>query len=220
MDGTHFSELFSAYAAGRLDPAFALMVETQSAIRADVRLSLATGEALAGALLEGEAPAGLSAGAVDRAMAAIDALEAEDARARTAAKLAGTAMDELLALPEPLREHALAAAGQRGWKGTAPGIRRMALVTGSELEVELYRIEPGARVPKHTHAGSEYTLCVSGGFSDETGSFGPGDLAVKGPDDTHTPVGDDGEVCFALAIRDGGLRFTGVMGVIQRLLGA
>ena len=34
------------------------------------------------------------------------------------------------------------------------------------------------------------------------------------------PVGDEGEVCYALAVRDGGLRFTGMMGFLQRLLGA
>jgi putative transcriptional regulator len=26
-------------------------------------------------------------------------------------------------------------------------------------------------------------------------------------------------VCYALAVRDGGLRFTGLMGVVQRLIG-
>ncbi len=33
------------------------------------------------------------------------------------------------------------------------------------------------------------------------------------------PVGDAGEPCYALAVRDAGLRFTGAMGLVQRVLG-
>ena len=39
-----FSELYSAYAAGRLDPAFALLLETQSMLRPDVRGALAVSD--------------------------------------------------------------------------------------------------------------------------------------------------------------------------------
>ncbi|MEZ5997441.1 MAG: ChrR family anti-sigma-E factor [Hyphomonas sp.] len=216
MDGTRFSELYSAYAAGRLDPAFALMVETQGALRPDVRQSVAASEAVAGAFLEQQAATGLKEDALDRAFAAIDALETADIRTPARPPAANPELD---ALPDPLRALAAEAAGKGGWKMAAPGIRRLALDAGSALDMELYRIEPGARVPRHTHSGSEYTLVVSGGFSDETGSFGPGDMVVKGPDDTHQPVGDADGICFALAIRDGGLKFTGMMGVIQRLFG-
>ena len=61
---------------------------------------------------------------------------------------------------------------------------------------------------------------MAGGFSDERGSYGPGEVVINGPSDLHQPVGDEGEVCYALAVRDGGLRFTGVMGLLQRLMGA
>jgi putative transcriptional regulator len=87
------------------------------------------------------------------------------------------------------------------------------------MEVELYRIQPDATIPRHTHGGQEFTLVLAGGYTDETGSFGPGDLAVKGPEDTHQPVGDSGEICFALIVRDGAIRLTGAMGVVQRMLG-
>jgi putative transcriptional regulator len=45
-------------------------------------------------------------------------------------------------------------------------------------------------------------------------------VVINGTDDYHQPVGDEGEVCYALAVRDGGLHFTGVMGFIQRTLRA
>lgn len=215
-----FSELYAAYAAGCVDPAYALMVETQSALRPDIRRSLAASEMISASLLESAPEADLSEGALDRALAAIDALGADDAVSVQAGRAAGGALSELLALPEPLRTAALDAAGGEGWKFRGPGIKRLKLDIESKLETELYRIVPGGRIPRHTHSGREYTLVVSGGFTDEKGSYGPGDTAVADAGDFHRPVGDPGEVCYALLIRDGGLHFTGLLGFVQRLIGA
>ncbi|WP_299949553.1 ChrR family anti-sigma-E factor [Hyphomonas sp. BRH_c22] len=202
------SELYSAYGAGSLDPAFALLVETQAMLRPDLCELVAASEAVSGALLETAEPAAMRAGALDSTMALIDALS-------PAAPRAG-AIEDVSALPEPIRR---AAGASSRWKASVPGIRRMSLEIDSPMHVELYRIEPGAAVPRHSHAGIELTLVIAGGFSDALGSYGPGDLVVNGPDDTHRPVGDEGDICFALALRDGGLKFTGPLGMIQRLLG-
>lgn len=214
-----FSELYSAYAAGCLDPAFALLVETQAALRPDVRRDVQVSELIAAVHFERAEPAEMETGAVDRALAAIDALDGVSAPRRCVLNGVTEALEELLDLPAPLREPALMAAGETGWKFSGPGIRRLALPISRKAETELYRIEPGAAVPRHTHEGSELTLVVSGGFSDESGSFGPGDLSVKGPADTHQPVADEDGPCIVLAVRDGGLRFQGVIGIVQRLMG-
>lgn len=215
-----FSELYSAYAAGCLDPAFTLMVETQSVLRPEIRESVAFSEMISGSLLESAASAKLSDGALDRALAAIDAMDAEAAASVRAGRAAGEAIDELLALPEPLRTAALEATGRGSWQAMGRGLKRLKLDAGSRMETELYRITPGAKIPRHSHAGNEYTLVVAGGFSDEHGSYGPGDVVINGPDVFHQPVGDEGEICYALAVRDGGLHFTGMLGMVQRLLGA
>ena len=218
-DSPAFSELYSAYAAGCLDPSFALLVETQAALRSDVSNAIAVSETLSGIFLENEPPCELSDGALERALAAIDADTASPRRHR-AAQAAGEALSELLDLPEPLRETALQGAGEAGWKFVAPGLKRLKLDTGGRAETELFRISPGARVPRHTHQGREYTLVVAGGFTDDSGAYGPGDLAVKSGEEVHQPVADAGEVCIALAVRDGGLKFTGAMGLVQRLIGS
>ena len=215
-DVTSFSALYSAYAAGTLDPAFALMLEAQSMLSPEVHRAVAAAEAVNGRLLEAEPAAPMRDGALASVLAMLDT----PAPAPAASQRPQAADPEIEALPAPLRRQVVHDMEHADWKALTPGIRRLKLDPGSALEVELYRIEPGARVPKHTHSGTEYTLVVSGGFSDETGSYGPGHLVVKGPEDTHRPVGDAGGVCYAFAIRDGGLRFTGVMGVIQRLFGA
>ncbi len=214
-----FSELYSAYAAGCIDPAFALMLETQSLMRADVRASVALSEMIAGHFLEAAPAARMSEGALDRTLAAIDALEAPQAMQRAAGEAAGDALSEILRLPEPVRGAAIDAAGKEGWQMMGLGLKRLKLDVGSAMEVELYRIAAGSKIPRHSHGGNEYTMVLCGGFTDERGNYGPGDVCVNGPADTHQPVADDDEVCYALAVRDGGLRFTGVLGMVQKLVG-
>lgn len=214
-----FGEIYSSYAAGCLDPAFCLLVKTQSALRPEVERAVTRAETIAGVFFETEQNAALSAGAADKALAMIDAFELGERPTAQAVHYAGEGLDELLALPEPLRETALQSYQTQKWQSLTSGIRRLKLDASSQAEVELYRIEPGCMVPEHSHRGSEFTLVVSGGFSDASGSFGPGDISLKGPNDTHEPTGDLDGVCFALAVRDGGLKFTGVMGLIQRLVG-
>lgn len=211
-----YSELYAAYAAGTLDPGYALLVETQGALREDVRRSVAVSEATAGMLLEAAEPVAMHVGALESTLALIDALDVVETGQDVPEMETD---DELRQLPASLYAAIAESRQAKGWKALVPGIRRLTLDVGGAADVELYRIMPGAAVPRHTHAGNEYTLVVAGGFSDATGSFGPGDLAMKGPDDTHRPVGDAGEVCYALAVRDGGLRFKGGLGLIQRLLG-
>lgn len=214
-----FSELYSAYAAGCLDPAFALLVETQATLRRDVRDAITVSEIIAAANFEKSEPCEMSDGSVERALAAIDGLQGATLPPKRALNGVSSSLQELLDLPEPVREAALLAAGESGWKFTGPGLRRLPLDVSETAETELFRIEPGAAVPRHTHEGSEFTLVLQGGFTDETGSFGPGDLALKGPADVHQPVADDDGACIVLAVRDGGLRFQGVIGIVQRLMG-
>ncbi|MBY9066246.1 ChrR family anti-sigma-E factor [Hyphomonas sp. WL0036] len=215
-----FSDLYSAYAAGCLDPAFAMMLETQSAVRSDVRRSVVVSEMVSGSFLDAAPEAAMSEGALERALAMVDALEMPAAAQRDAGRAAGAALRELLELPEPVRGAALDAAGRDGWQMLGLGLKRLKLDVSEAMEVELYRIAPGARIPRHSHSGAELTMVLSGGFTDERGNYGPGDISMNGPSDTHQPVADDDGVCYALAIRDGGLRFTGLMGAIQKLLGA
>lgn len=214
-----FGEVYSSYAAGCLDPAFGLLVETQAALRPDVSRAVARAEAIAGIFLESEESAQLSDGAAATALAMIDAFEASHETSQRAVHQANEGLEELLALPEPLRETALQSFQSNKWQSLTSGIRRLKLEADSQAEIELYRIEPGCAVPRHSHKGSEFTLVVSGGFSDDTGTFGPGDISVKGPEDTHQPIGDMDGVCYALAVRDGGLKFTGMLGLVQRLVG-
>lgn len=213
------SELYSAYAAGRLSPHFALMVETQAAIRADIRRDLDLSDAIAGAMLEDEEPTVMSPNAFETALRAIDSMDKREEQAVRAAAGASAGLQELLSLPEPLREKALEACEAQGWRRLTGGVQRLDLGSSPAVHAHLYRIDPGACVPRHSHHGDELSLVLQGGFSDGGASYGPGDIARQTPDDTHQPVADDDGPCLVLAVSEGGLKFTGVLGFLQRLTG-
>lgn len=203
--------------SGQLDPALALLSDTQASV-----LGVRTGNAgiadiIGGVALEGEYPASVSASFSSDIMAKIEAYEATNAQAKLAATAAGSALAELLSLPQPLRDLCLDTAGTSGWAFAGPGVKSMVLATGGTLPTRLLRIEPGHGAPNHDHTGTEYTLVVKGAFYDGTGYFGPGDLSIKRPGQIHHPVADAGAVCFALTVEEGEIAFTGALGVLQRL---
>ena len=210
-------EFYAAYAAGTLDPALVLLVETQAALREDVRRSLHFADAISSYFLKTEKTIAMSEAALPQTLALLQDNETNTDTSRKAARIAGNILEELILLPEPLRQRALQAAGQTGWKFGGHGLKVMPLRMDGDATVELLRIEPGSGAPRHTHDGQEYTLVVSGAFTDETGTYGPGDLSIAGPDCEHRPVADPGVTCFALAVRDGDLRFKGALGLLQRI---
>ena len=213
------TDLYAAYAAGVLDPSLALLVETQAALRPGMGKRLKVADMVAGAVLEREAPASMSLGALDSVLAQIDELGVDQRRSRAAAKAASNALNELIRLPEPLRDLVFDAAGETGWRSAGPGIKRMDIDAGGRARAELLRMEPGTATPRHSHGGSEYTLVLQGGFTDERGHYGPGDLVIAGPEVRHRPVADPGEACIVLAVCDAPLEFEGVLGVLQKIFG-
>ena len=52
------------------------------------------------------------------------------------------------------------------------------------------------------------TLVLQGGFSDERGSYHPGDFIYHSQHEAHSPKAFDDEDCICLAVLDAPLRFT------------
>lgn len=99
------------------------------------------------------------------------------------------------------------------WKRVSPGIQSVELCRDSNgARVELMRIKPGGAAMTHSHLGDEYTVILEGSFSDEQGLYRKGDFLVKGDDDRHTPVATlDGE-CICLAVTEGPIQLSGILG--------
>lgn len=198
-------------------PGLRLMEATAAVLRG---APVKPGDAVGGSFLEAEAPAALAAGAAEQALARIDALEAIDTRARTAAGAAGRELGEVLTLPDPLREAVFAAMGEGSrWKFLGFGIRSLRLPVEGGGETQLLRIEPGANVAEHDHEGEEYTLVVTGAFHDGHDRYGPGDVNIGRPGFSHEPRAEAGEVCYALAVSFGQARFGFPINILQKLTG-
>ncbi len=212
--------LGAMYAAGVLDHGMRLLVETQAELSPDADSELAAADALAAALFERQAPVAMSDGAIETALVRI-AAEPEErgpgAAMRVAARRAASVIDEILHLPKAVQDVALSAIGRGGWNFAGPGMRVLPLALECDRRAEIIRIEPGWAAPRHSHSAGEYTLVMTGSFSDERGRYIVGDIAYAGPGIVHRPTAEKGEVCYSLAVSEAPMEFTGALGLLQKL---
>lgn len=203
-------ETLAALASGRADPAVALLLHAAAEMRGVLDHAP---EVIAGAALEAEAIIPLAPMALERVLAQIDGDTSQQSP-----DAPEDARHELIRIPARLRLSIEAAEAASGWKSSA-GLQTLDLALGGDCKAEIMRIPAGKAVPRHTHRGNELTLCLSGGFSDGIGSYGPGDVSVTDPSITHRPMADPEGPCYVFAVTDDGLKFTGALGLLQRLFG-
>jgi putative transcriptional regulator len=75
--------------------------------------------------------------------------------------------------------------------------------------LSLLKIRAGGKVSRHGHMGDEYTVILTGAFSDEDGLYGPGDFLVRSANEHHTPVATRDGDCICLTAQEAPLQFTG-----------
>jgi putative transcriptional regulator len=106
------------------------------------------------------------------------------------------------------------------WRAFLPGIRRCRVTCDGRGDASFLRCRPGSAIPSHTHHGREAVLVLQGGFSDEGGHHGLGDIAVSDGAIDHRPVADRTIECIIFIVLEAPVRLTGRFGrLIQRLLG-
>jgi putative transcriptional regulator len=92
-----------------------------------------------------------------------------------------------------------------------PRLSYVPLMRRGSLNLRLLRGVPGAQTGAHSHRGTELTLVLKGGFSDVTGTYGPGDLQITDNSVNHNPIADPGEDCINLAVTTAPLRFESLL---------
>jgi putative transcriptional regulator len=188
-------DLLIAYAAGTLSSAPALIVASQRAMLPDVAERLDILERIGGALLDQQAAAPLSDGLLDSLLARLDD---EDQPLRSAEPDEHVDHDHLdlgMVLPAPLATLRIG-----DWRAAGPGIRTAVVDVPDDplFKVVLLRAEAGVVLPRHGHPGLELSLVLKGRFSDDSGSYGPGDIDEADDSLEHQPrVSADGE-CICL----------------------
>jgi putative transcriptional regulator len=201
--------LLLAYAAGGLDGAMSLVIATHLSFCAHCSRLVARQEEIGGALLEDLPPAAMEEDALDRALARLD---------EPVEPLASQSSNDNT--PAPLRAVLGRDLSQVRWRKMGPKLGYVTLWRRGPVAVRLLRGAPGTDTGRHSHRGMEYTVVLRGGYTDETGSYGPGDFQAASADIRHNPIADPEEDCINLAVTTGPLHFDGlVQKIVGRLFG-
>lgn len=224
-------EILLAYAAGALSEAESLFVAVHATLCAECRVKIEDFEAVGGAALDLVEPEPISLDSLDAIMARIDDGDDEaDAGSslsavswdgdRKAAPAAGRGLRSRgrstpmvmdgQPVPRPLAAY-LPDTVSLPWRQVMRGLDEVDLSVGG-AKTKLLRIKAGAAMPQHTHHGTEMTLVLAGGFSDERGHFIRGDIAITDDTVDHRPVADDDGDCICLTLTNAPLRLTGPIG--------
>lgn len=190
------------HAAGSLSPALSAGVAAHLTLCPHCREEVRDYEALGGALVEG-----VGTGVPADFTEPTGGPEVEPPGRPTASSY-----------PWPLaRLHGLDT-GSLAWKRLLPGVEEHVLEAGIGRRVSLYRVAPGASVPRHTHAGEEFTLVLEGGYTDSLGAFTRGDVEFADDSVDHRPVAMAGRPCVCFVVTEGPLRFRGLAGILLNWL--
>lgn len=114
-------------------------------------------------------------------------------------------------MPPPLAKHVGCCLDEVTWRPVAEGIWAFTipLSQGCCGRLELIKIAPGVALPQHGHQGTELTLVLRGSYTDEVGTFRPGDVADLDEEATHKPVACPEKGCICLMAGHGDVRFDG-----------
>jgi putative transcriptional regulator len=190
-------ELLLDYAAGTTDEAVSLALATHLTLCSVCRKDVALAESLGGAFLEDEADAPLSGDALSKVLTRLD--ESDEDMMPASSKPSN--------IPAPLRAYIGDDFASVRWTNAGGGTFFKRVFRRKKANVRLIRSATGEGVGFHTHRADEYTLCLSGGYSDETGRYARGDWQSATPDLLHRPVADAGEDCISLSVNYAPLRF-------------
>ena len=101
------------------------------------------------------------------------------------------------------------------WSKVSPSLKAARLTTEQEkYEVCLHKIKKGGKVIEHDHKGLEVTVVLEGSFSDENGTYNPGDYIVKQPGEKHRPTAALNRDCLCLSIVEAPVKVTGILGAV------
>jgi len=202
------------YAAGDLKESVSLIIATHLALCPTCRNAVSDAEMIGGVYLDSMRPEAISDSALSSIMRRLDF--ADDDQAIVYEKHSGQSGDgkiDGVSIPEPLRSSLdVSESGSLNWLRMAAGIDRIDITNEHGVVARMLRIDAGRAMPRHGHSADEQTLVLSGGFSDEFGHFGPGDIECADEDVVHRPVADASEPCICLIVADAPIRLSGPFG--------
>ena len=207
-------EVLFDYATGACDEAQSLLVASHLTYCAHCRRRLAEMEAMGGSLLTDVEPVPVVGLTMDEIIARLDEPETMPIPApKVGPTCSAKPQEGRLLLPTPLRDYVGGDVDALTWRSVTRGIEEAELpVSGRRAKAKLLRVRAGKAVPQHTHPGSEWTLVLAGGVTDERGQYLVGDVSVTDAEVDHRPVADPDGDCLCLVVLDAPLKLTGRIG--------
>lgn len=207
------------YAAGSLSIPQALAVSVHLCFCHECRTHVKNFNHLGGALLETITPASTNDAEFD---ALFEKLSKHDHSEPAEVKVENTATEKITPhFTNPLLHYLPASLTDLPWQRQTKEISKFdltSLVNVKGFQITLQKISAGAKVPKHTHKGFEYTVILSGGFSDELGAYHEGDFIARDTSHNHSPTALQNEDCICLTVLSAPLKFTGWHRVFNPLM--
>lgn len=201
--------LLAEYASGSLPRALYALVGAHLELNPQSERFVSDLEALAGAELERQPPS--AAPSHSMMLDSILALDASSA--------APVDEDEADPVFTPGFRHFMGmSSSDIPWRNVMPGLKEYVVTDRFGTEATLYWIKAGRQMPAHTHVGQEVTIVLKGGFSDATGHYGRGDVAVADEHLDHKPVADNDSDCICFAVSDAPIKLTGPVGKVFQSL--
>jgi putative transcriptional regulator len=190
----------AAFASGSLDEARGVVVAAHLSLCAQCRKVVHGFEEVGGALLDDVAPAAMSAGALQRAMAALGPLDI------IAPVSVGAAAGDL---PAPLSHYAV---GPWRWIGRGVQWRPVDVASNEGVRVFMLKAKAGTRLPRHRHTGTEWTCVFEGAFTHDLGRYGAGDFDEADESVEHNPTVDAEHGCVCLVALQGHIELQSWLG--------
>ena len=104
------------------------------------------------------------------------------------------------------------------WKKIFNGFHEYSFNVSNSETAKLIKMDPGAKVPLHSHNGKEYILVLEGSFCDEYGRYSKGNLQINDSKIKHTPIASTNNGCICLTITDEDLVFYGPFAPILNII--
>lgn len=206
------------YTAGSLSIPQALAISVHLCACHECRQLVKNFNHLGGALLETIKPASIDDAGFDALLASLQANRNTAAQVKKDAAPSDNAIHHF---SNPLLRYLPTALADLRWQRQTKEISKFdltSLINVKGFQVALQKIKAGAKIPTHTHRGFEYTVILSGGFSDEFGVYHEGDFIARDASHKHSPTALQNEDCICLTVLNAPLKFTGWYSVLNPFL--
>ena len=202
------ADMLLQYSAGTASPNHALCVATHLEFCSTCRSAHQRNNAIGGKLLDAIGDDENIAVDRDIKMKVFSLLDAEP-RQPTITKDAETS-DARKGIPRALRRLVPNGFGDLKWQTVSTSARNFQLFRDTDgTTVSLLKLKPGGKIAKHKHMGNEYTVVLTGAFSDEDGVYRAGDFLLRDANEAHSPVATRDAECICLTLQEAPLQFTG-----------